>query len=340
MTQAQLRVDIELSFPTMTVTRGACFKGVGHSTCLHIFNCVLLIALLMCPARNLWPQTTLDVDCTHIIGYREPHISEGDLLHVTIFLAPEMEQHVRVSTDGNVTLTLIGALHLSGMDTAEAGKAIHQSLKDGHFIRDAMVDLSIEQYGDESVVVGGQVVHPGMYPLDKEVDLLTVLSMAGGTSALAGETVAIRSRNVGARAVCARALDRQGTLIADEATVIPGDSVEVSRSAIAYVLGNVDHPGAFAIPPHGLTALKAIASASGLGEHRKHERLRLIRRTAAGFIETTSDLTRIEAGKEQDPQLENEDVVYVDTDTRGTVHLDAQQIMASLSRISSFPIQP
>src|SRR5690348_5424507 len=47
-------------------------------------------------------------------------IGPGDLLHVTILREPELEQHARVLDSGDVSLPLIGGVHVAGLDPAAA----------------------------------------------------------------------------------------------------------------------------------------------------------------------------------------------------------------------------
>src|SRR5690348_14993772 len=51
-------------------------------------------------------------------------IGPGDLLHVTILREPELEQRARVLDSGDVSLPLIGSVHVAGLDPAAASSAI------------------------------------------------------------------------------------------------------------------------------------------------------------------------------------------------------------------------
>src|SRR5205807_723432 len=61
------------------------------------------------------------------------HISPGDDLDISVFGLPELTQHLRVSNSGEVSLPLIGKLHLAGLSNDEAQAVIETHLADGDF---------------------------------------------------------------------------------------------------------------------------------------------------------------------------------------------------------------
>ena len=50
-------------------------------------------------------------------------IGPGDMLHVQVFDTPELEQHARVTDDGNVPLIFLGNVHVAGLDARSALRA-------------------------------------------------------------------------------------------------------------------------------------------------------------------------------------------------------------------------
>ena len=47
-------------------------------------------------------------------------IGPGDMLHVSVFDTPEMDQHARVTDDGNVPLIFLGNVHVAGLTPEQA----------------------------------------------------------------------------------------------------------------------------------------------------------------------------------------------------------------------------
>ena len=55
-------------------------------------------------------------------------IGPGDMLHVQVFDTPELEQHARVTDDGNVPLIFLGNVHVAGLTPEAAARLIETDL--------------------------------------------------------------------------------------------------------------------------------------------------------------------------------------------------------------------
>jgi len=85
----------------------------------------------------------------------------------------------------------------------------------------------------------------------------------------------------------------------------------VTRSGIVYVVGDVGRPGGYLFgEKNSLTVLQALSLAQGLNKTAKTD-AKLIRNTPAGRSETDVPLKKIFANQASDPQLQNEDILYV-----------------------------
>jgi polysaccharide biosynthesis/export protein len=61
-------------------------------------------------------------------------IGPGDLLHLKVLEAPELEQAARVNDAGALTLILGGKVQVAGLTPAEAAVAIERALVDGRYV--------------------------------------------------------------------------------------------------------------------------------------------------------------------------------------------------------------
>src|SRR5271156_5237496 len=107
-------------------------------------------------------------------------IGPGDMLHIQVFDTPEMDQHARVTDDGNVPLIFLGNVHVAGLTPESAARTIETELKSRELMKHPQVTVNIEQYATQGVLVIGQVAHPGSYQIDTARPVLDVLSLAGG----------------------------------------------------------------------------------------------------------------------------------------------------------------
>jgi len=113
------------------------------------------------------------------------HISNADLVNVSVLGEAEMDRQVRVSQNGTITYPLIGSVKVGGLSTSEAESAI--ALKLNEYLRGAQVTVFIKEYGNKKVFVFGHVLKPGAIdiPTETRLTVLEAISQAGGFAPLA-----------------------------------------------------------------------------------------------------------------------------------------------------------
>jgi polysaccharide biosynthesis/export protein len=239
-------------------------------------------------------------------------IGPGDLLTISVFNVPELQQTVRVSDGGDANVSLIGNMHLADMTVADAQALIETQYRDRNFLIAPHVNILVTEYATEGVSVLGEVTKPGVYPLLGPHTLLDIISAAGGLTQLAGSTVSVRRRNGEQQVVQLDANDPQKAL-AQDVELRPADMVVVARAAVVYVVGDVGKPGGFAMQNNGrLTLLQAIALAQGVNKTASLSHSKVIHKDPSGAY-TTEDihLAPVLHGKEPDRQLSAEDIVFI-----------------------------
>jgi polysaccharide biosynthesis/export protein len=238
-------------------------------------------------------------------------IGAGDLLNVTIFNVPELQQTVRVSETGDASFSLIGSMHVAEMTVADAQVAIENEYRNRRLLLDPHVNILVTEYATEGVSVLGEVTKPGVYPLLGPHTLLDIISAAGGLTGLAGGTVSVHRRNGSEQVIQLDANDPQKAL-AQDVELQPADMVVVARAALVYVVGDVGKPGGFPMQNNGrLTVLQAIALASGVNKTAALSRAKIIHKAQSGYREADVHLSRLLQGKAPDMELEAEDIVFV-----------------------------
>jgi polysaccharide biosynthesis/export protein len=238
-------------------------------------------------------------------------IGPGDLLQLTIFDVPELAQTVRVDDVGDVSLNLVGRIHLADLTVAQAQTLVAQKYASGHFLINPQVSILIHEYVTQGVSVFGEVTHPGVYQVLGKRTVFDVLSEAGGITQFAGNKVSIQRAADGS--VQTVTLSEQGTTsLSSDVILQPGDKVVVPRAGIVYVIGDVTRPGGYVMQNDGhLSLLQAISMAMGTRSTASLNKTKLIRKSENGYVETPVALKKVLNGNEPDQQLHADDILYV-----------------------------
>jgi polysaccharide export outer membrane protein len=240
-------------------------------------------------------------------------IGPGDLLHLKVLEAQELEQATRVSDAGDVTLILGGKVRVAGLTPAEAAVAVERALVEGHYVLTPHVSVTTEQTATENVTILGQVRAPGSYPIATPRPILDVLALAGGLNDLAQRKVTIQRHASKERVDYVLSNSANAALDAN-VPVYPGDTVLVPKADVVYVLGDVNRPGGIAIVTNDskLSALQALTLAGGTPPNAVPSKSRLIRKQADGtHVELPLQLSAMQKGKEPDIPLQGDDIIYV-----------------------------
>lgn len=105
-------------------------------------------------------------------------ISAEDIVNVTVYDEPEMSiQETRVSSNGTVSMPLIGDVRVAGLTTAEVAARIESMLADG-YLKKPKVRVSIHAY--RQVFVNGEVKQPGGYSYQDGLTVQKAVVLAGG----------------------------------------------------------------------------------------------------------------------------------------------------------------
>ena len=270
----------------------------------------LILGLALLPAAGLAQKEAGAFVREYMIGPR-------DLLEVKVFELPELNQTVRVSEDGSITLPLLGPVEVGGL-TKDGAERKLASLLEARFVKNAQVTLFIKEYQSKMVSVIGAVEKPGMYELVGRQNLLQMVSKAGGfTERAANEVFVLREGKNGITASVA--IDLEDLLLNGNPKLnIPLQAndvinVPVDKIIHIYVFGEVKQPGAIDVKiSEKITLLQAIAQAGGTTEGASKSGLTVKRRDKNGKeIKMKVNLKKIIKGERPDIELLEGDVVIV-----------------------------
>ena len=256
------------------------------------------------------PKETLDPEA------KDYRIGTDDLLDISVFEATELNRTVRVSADGNISLPLIGNVRAAGLTAAELERALEELLG-RTYMKEPHVGVFVKEPHSHAVSVFGAVRNPGVFQILGSKTLIEMLSMAGGPSDDAGDTVIVMrhshqlaaaehpSSSIAGSDVSIKSGatgDSSGTAVGSAATpgesateinlknvlesgdpqynvqVNPGDVIKVTRAGVVYVVGEVKRPGGFTLKTNeNISVLQALALAEGLTRTSAKSKTRIIR---------------------------------------------------------------
>jgi polysaccharide export outer membrane protein len=256
-------------------------------------------------------------------------LGPGDELDVTVYGAPDLSGHTRVSASGNISIPLIGYVRVAGLTSSEAEATIEAQLRKKNVVNNPQVSVYAKEYTNSGISVSGEVVKPGFYTALGPHRLFDVLQAAGGPTDRAAHKVMITHR--GDAETTTLSISKNPSEMATSNVVLrPGDMVVVPKAGIVYVLGEVTRPGGYVLnSTGGITVLQVGAVAGGPTHVASAGKTRLLRKTENGFEEQQIDLKKLLRGKAHDISVRDEDILFVPTSGVKSV-LNTSALVASM----------
>jgi polysaccharide biosynthesis/export protein len=255
-------------------------------------------------------------------------IAGGDLLEVNVYGLEDMSQKVRVDSDGNISLQLVGQVHVGGLTTSEAETQLAKLSIQKGILKDPHFSVFIREDVIGGVSILGEVTKPGIYQLEGTRHLLEVISAAGGVTPKAGNTVNITRRDNPDQVIKVQ-LEQDGQDPQTNVAVYPGDTIVVTKAPLVYVVGEVQRPSGLVMENGSrMTVLQAIAMAQGTTKDAKLSAARIIRKSPDGqYHEIPLPLNAMLKAKTPDVTLQKEDIVFVPTSNRAVMTSTMQSVL-------------
>ena len=265
-------------------------------------------------------------------------LAPGFLISLSVLDDPDFDGQFRIDQQGDLALPIIGAVHVSDKTATEARQAIEQKLRAGQILIDPQVNLTVVEYTAPEVTIIGEVAAPGRYPLLAPRSLTDVLALAGGLTAAAGNEIEVTQESKDARPIVVHYSRATQSQAVQDTLVKPGDTVQVKRAGIVYVLGGVNRPGGYVMQEDGsLTVLQAIAVANGTTLPASVSKIYLLRRNSDGTaIRIELPLEKMQRGKDADMALRPTDVLYVPISKVKSALTNSQGILAAATSASIY----
>jgi polysaccharide export outer membrane protein len=289
----------------------------------------LMVLAAFCAAAQQPAETAKKLDSGYVLG-------PDDQIVIHSIDAPEIsDKPFLIGINGNITLPLIGRAQAGGLTVEQLEAELNTRLK--KYVHDPQVSVTVVEFRSQPVSVFGAVSKPGVIQLRGRKTLYEVLSMAGGPTETAGSSLTVtRRRENGEIPLPGATIDPTGQFSTAELNVQeilegknpavnieikPNDTISVSeaKSNMIYVVGDVEHGGAFTLGgSQSLSVLRALSLAGGLGRTAKPQKARIIRSVPGERKpqEIAVNIKQIFDGKAEDIALLPQDVLVVPTSSR------------------------
>jgi polysaccharide biosynthesis/export protein len=238
-------------------------------------------------------------------------LTPGDMIAIRVFAQSDYAPSVRIGTDGNVLLPMIGLVHLEGLTVTQAEELIARKLVDAGIYRNPAVTLQITEGPNAVVTVIGEA--HGIVPIVGTRRLLDVLTTIGGLPATASHVITIHRPGQDTPIVVDLGSDPLQSQVAN-IPIFAGDTIIVARVGVVYLIGAFKSPGIIPLTPYTpLTLMQATALTGGITFEGKYDDLRIIRTTDGRRTVVKLDIKRVLYGKDPDPILQANDIVFLPT---------------------------
>ena len=155
-------------------------------------------------------------------------LQPGDILEVSVWKEPDLQREVLARPDGGISFPLVGNITARNSSVQQVNKEISARL--AKYIPDPVVTVSLKQMLGNRVYVVGKVLKPGEFLVNRNVDVMQALSMAGGLNPFAaGNEIMILRRVNGTQKSIPFRYDSvvDGKNLAQNIVLRPGDVVVV-----------------------------------------------------------------------------------------------------------------
>lgn len=268
------------------------------------------------PGPTLQAPTTATVTTDRALLFppaRDPRLSPGDLISIRVFEQADYTPEVRITADGSVLLPLIGTVQLNGLTVSQAEQLIEQRFKDAQIYRNPQVTITLVEGPNQVATVAGEV--HAVVPVVGARRLLDVLAVAGGLPPTASHVITISRPGVAEPLVVDLGTDPLHSGLAN-IPIFPGDTIIISRIGVVYMIGDFKSPGVISLTQYSpLTLMEATAMSGGIAFQGKFDDVRLIRTVGDHRTVVKLDIQRILHGKDPDPILQANDIVFIPDST-------------------------
>ena len=135
-------------------------------------------------------------------GASDYRLGAQDLIEVSVFGVEDLSKTVRVNSNGQISLPLVGAVMAGGRTIPELETELAKRYADGYLQR-PQVTVFVKEFSSQRVTLEGAVKEPGIYPITGKTSLLQAIAVAKGLDPLADLTGVVLFRQIDGKRMAA-----------------------------------------------------------------------------------------------------------------------------------------
>lgn len=114
-------------------------------------------------------------------GANDYRIGGQDLLNISVFGVEELTKDVRVNSNGQISLPLVGSVMAGGRTIPELEAELAKKYSSG-YLQKPQVSVFVKEFTSQRVTLEGAIAKPGIYPITGRTSLLQAVALAGGVN--------------------------------------------------------------------------------------------------------------------------------------------------------------
>jgi protein involved in polysaccharide export with SLBB domain len=161
-------------------------------------------------------------------------LSPTDQVAVEVFGEDDLRTSGRLNPEGNLSVPLLGSIHLAGLTLTQAASKITE-LYSRDYLVNPKINVTLLSYARRRFTILGQIGHPGVIEMPDSspegIDLLEAIAMAGGYTRIAApERITVRRHNASGDQIFKVNAKRFTKGKGGGFLVQPGDTITVGES--------------------------------------------------------------------------------------------------------------
>ncbi|MFB3903313.1 MAG: polysaccharide biosynthesis/export family protein [Acidobacteriota bacterium] len=289
------------------------------------------------PDRIMTSESSFRVSLERLPGITpEYRIGPGDLLSVKIVGIDNMDQEVRVSASGKISLPYLGVLDAADITASELEAKIARLMVENQLMREPEVLIFVTEYRAKPVYILGEVDRAGEIFMSQELYLMDAILMAGGLDYTASDHAFLHRRKLDAAPPSpSQFANAPGQADASDIEVIEIDLRPIKEGGIVnpnpllrkgdvlfiperktkhyYMIGELEKTGMFQLPGEGdLLVSRAISTAGGPLKTARMAEGVMVRYDQNGVRqEQKVDFKAILEGRAPDFKVQPDDLIFI-----------------------------
>jgi polysaccharide export outer membrane protein len=182
------------------------------------FAMLAAIALAGCSKSGPPPLSSGERYAASAAGDDIYQLGAGDKIRVIVYNEPQLSGDFSVSSDGDISLPLIGTVKVAGKRIERVSQEVQARLSDG-YLRDPRVSMEVDTYRPFFIL--GEVRKPGQFPYLSGLTVMNAIATAEGYTPRARKSTVL-IRRFGEQ-------NEQEYVLTPNLRVFPGDTIRLTE---------------------------------------------------------------------------------------------------------------